>query len=365
MPEKHTILCVDDEQDIVDALFRMFRKSYNVLTATSGSEAIEIIKANKISLIISDQKMPKMTGVEVLSRSIEFQPDCMRILLTGYTDIESVIDAINTGAVYKYITKPWDPVGLDNTVTKAIEKLEMKNELKAKNNELKLVNEELKSLDKSKTQFMYLINHELKTPLTVITSYTDILAESKLDDEQKLFVDKIKKSNNDLQDIINDVLKLIQAETQKLKLNSSNFLILPVLSSTVDRYKEIYSKKGIDLKITCEPGLNTNSDPAVFTDIIGRLIDNCYKFAPGNSTVQISVFQNDQKCDFKFSNQGENLSPEKIQMILKPFTLDEHMMNHSQGLGIGLSLARAQLNCLSSNLNISSENENFCAEFSL
>lgn len=89
---KHLILCVDDESDNVDALERLFRKRYEVLKATSGAEALQLLKTQSPSLIISDQRMPGMTGVEFLARSMKTHPETMRILLTGYTDIESVIE---------------------------------------------------------------------------------------------------------------------------------------------------------------------------------------------------------------------------------------------------------------------------------
>ena len=116
MKKNHTILCVDDEVDNVEALERLFRKKYNVLKATSGKEALTLIKDQPVSLIISDQRMPQMTGVQFLEKSLKTHPDTMRILLTGYTDIDSVIAAINSGQVYRYINKPWDPIDLGKTV---------------------------------------------------------------------------------------------------------------------------------------------------------------------------------------------------------------------------------------------------------
>src|ERR1700748_2470560 len=98
---KHTILCVDDEVDNVDALERLFRKRYNILKATSGAQGLELLKEHQPSLIISDQRMPNMTGVDFLAKSMRLYPDTMRILLTGYTDIDSVIDSINSGQVYR------------------------------------------------------------------------------------------------------------------------------------------------------------------------------------------------------------------------------------------------------------------------
>ena len=117
---KHTIMCVDDEIDNVEALERIFRKKYTVLKATSADEGLKLLKINKVSLIIADQRMPIKTGVEFLKESIALYPDAVRILLTGYTDVDSIIAAINSGEVYRYITKPWDPADLALTIDKAI-----------------------------------------------------------------------------------------------------------------------------------------------------------------------------------------------------------------------------------------------------
>ena len=106
---KHSILCIDDESYNLEALKRLFRKNYHVITALSGPKALEELGKQKIALIISDQKMPEMTGVEFFIKAKKIQPDAIRILLTGYTNLESVIDAINQGQIYRYITKPWEP----------------------------------------------------------------------------------------------------------------------------------------------------------------------------------------------------------------------------------------------------------------
>ncbi|MCM2281913.1 MAG: response regulator, partial [Bdellovibrionaceae bacterium] len=175
---KHTILCVDDESDNVDALERLFRRQYRVLKATSGREALDLLARNQVTVIISDQRMPNMSGVEFLAESIQSHPMAIRILLTGYTDIESVIAAINSGQVYRYVTKPWDPVDLSNAVEKAVERYEIGEELREKNAALQNALEELQTLDEAKSNFMILINHELKTPLTAILSFGDLLAET-------------------------------------------------------------------------------------------------------------------------------------------------------------------------------------------
>ncbi|NVM23208.1 MAG: response regulator [Desulfobacterales bacterium] len=121
MPDepRRTILCVDDEQDVVDSLYDTLMDVYDVKTATSGEDALKIFNEEDISLVITDQRMPEMEGTELLARINETKPICKKILLTGYADINSAIDAINKGSVDRYFSKPWE----DEELIKAVEAL--------------------------------------------------------------------------------------------------------------------------------------------------------------------------------------------------------------------------------------------------
>ena len=132
-----TLLFVDDEPDIVDSLRRSFRKVYTALTATSGNEALELLKTRNVDLIISDQRMPGMTGDELLAKAKVMQPDAIRILLTGYSDLESMIKCVNEANIYKYLTKPWEPEVLRLTVDRALEHLDVSRKLKLAAEQLK------------------------------------------------------------------------------------------------------------------------------------------------------------------------------------------------------------------------------------
>jgi CheY-like chemotaxis protein len=119
---KAKMLVVDDEPDNLDLLYRTFRRDYQVLKAESGTRALELLREEgEVAVIISDQRMPEMKGTEFLSRTVPDFPNTVRIILTGFTDIEDLVDAINSGQVYKYITKPWDPNELKNVVHRAAE----------------------------------------------------------------------------------------------------------------------------------------------------------------------------------------------------------------------------------------------------
>jgi CheY-like chemotaxis protein len=118
--QKPKILVVDDEPDNLDLLYRTFRRGFQVLRANSGVEALEILsQEGEVAVIISDQRMPEMKGTEFLSKTVPQFPNTVRIILTGFTDVEDLVDAINSGQVYKYITKPWDPDELQSVVSHA------------------------------------------------------------------------------------------------------------------------------------------------------------------------------------------------------------------------------------------------------
>jgi CheY-like chemotaxis protein len=111
------LLVVDDEQDNLDLLYRTFRREFTVFRANGGANALEILsKEGEMAVIISDQRMPEMKGTEFLSRTVSEFPDTMRVVLTGYTDITDLIDAINSGQVHRYITKPWEPEQLKKVI---------------------------------------------------------------------------------------------------------------------------------------------------------------------------------------------------------------------------------------------------------
>ena len=117
----YKILVVDDESANVRILERLFRRSYTVISATSGAEALELLTLHDVALIISDQRMPGMTGIEFLKRAAEMRQQTVRIILTGYTDAATLVEAINSGVIYKFVTKPWVNEDLQQTVERGLQ----------------------------------------------------------------------------------------------------------------------------------------------------------------------------------------------------------------------------------------------------
>jgi response regulator RpfG family c-di-GMP phosphodiesterase len=147
---KITVLYVDDEENNLFSFKATFRVKYNILTAISGDEALKILEAKQIHIIISDQRMPEMTGVEFLEIVLGKFPDPMRILLTGYADMAAVVDAVNKGKIFHYLTKPWNEEELDLTINRAYEKYLEKVQLKEMNEKLAGSNDQLEFMLRQK-----------------------------------------------------------------------------------------------------------------------------------------------------------------------------------------------------------------------
>lgn len=151
--EKQPILYVDDEESNLRIFKTAFKRFYKIHTALSGAEGLEILGENPdINLIITDQKMPKMTGIEFLEKAVEDHPDPIRMILTGFSDVEAIIKAINSGRVYRYITKPWSKDELKITLDKALETYRLKMENKELIVTLKKANESLEQKVKERTR---------------------------------------------------------------------------------------------------------------------------------------------------------------------------------------------------------------------
>jgi two-component system sensor histidine kinase/response regulator len=363
---KHSILCVDDEVDNVDALERLFRRKYKVLKTTSALEALELLRNNKVTVIISDQRMPQLTGVELLAESVKIHPSAIRILLTGYTDIDSVVAAINAGQIYRYVTKPWDPVDLSNAIDKAVERYEIGEELVEKNRALQDALEQLQTLDQAKSQFMILVNHELKTPLTSMLSFADLLSETKLDTDQKKMLSRIKSAANRLQEMINDSLEYVSAETRQMKID-----VRPAAAKAVfqlDSIPEAVQKLVADRRVTLKFKIENDKiecDEKIMRNVFRRLTHNAAKFAEENSEIEITGQAVGDRYELSIANIGNPIDEKQIAQLLKPFTLNENVLNHSVGTGLGLSVCQAMLKLHGSQLRFVSKNRDIKVSFDL
>jgi two-component system, NtrC family, response regulator HupR/HoxA len=191
---KLKILIADDEMANLQKLKRTFAGTYTVLEASSGKEALKILEKETVAAIITDQKMPSMSGVELLVRSLELSPDSVRIILTGYTEVDDLMDAINQGQVHRYITKPWEPNSLREAVRNELESWELRRENDRLSRELEKIND---ALSRENTQLREVVEDLRKEP-------SGILYQSKPMENLIKMLDKVVSTDSNV---------LVQGET--------------------------------------------------------------------------------------------------------------------------------------------------------
>jgi response regulator RpfG family c-di-GMP phosphodiesterase len=219
-PVKPRILCVDDEPNILSSLRRLFRgKGYEVLVANSGQEGLTLLETEPIDLIISDMRMPVMDGAAFLEKVRARWPDTLRLLLTGYADIQSIIDAINRGEIYRYITKPWDDHDIVLVVKQALERKELEQEKKRLEELTLRQNDELKELNNSLEQKVLLRTKELKSAHDLLFGANEKLRNSFIT-SIKVFSNVIEMRSGKLVGHSRQVADLARKIAQKLNLSS-------------------------------------------------------------------------------------------------------------------------------------------------
>lgn len=172
----HTILCVDDEQNIINSLRRLLRKeNYRIFSATNGRDGLAILAENNVQLVICDQRMAEMNGVEFLEKVYELYPDTIRITLTGYTEVDTIRESINRGAIHKFFLKPWNDDSLKLEVKKALERydlMEQNRQLQKRifqqNEELKTMNDTLENKVRDRTRQLEIRNQALELSRVIL-----------------------------------------------------------------------------------------------------------------------------------------------------------------------------------------------------
>ncbi len=218
---RHKLLVVDDEVDVLESLRHQFHRKYDVLTSCSGPEAIEILKTHDVDLILTDQRMPGMSGDVFLQRARALKPDAIRMLFTGYADIQGVIRAVNEGQIFRYILKPWDSFELEAIIRQGADQYDLLAErrlllaeLQSANEELVRANDELARAGQIKTAFIEVASHEFNTPITLVLGLTELLRlsnPSRPDQEQEI-LRQITASGRQLSRLVTNILTLLRAE---------------------------------------------------------------------------------------------------------------------------------------------------------
>ncbi|MBK9749177.1 MAG: hybrid sensor histidine kinase/response regulator [Chloroflexi bacterium] len=376
LPERGQLLIIDDEEEILKALYRQFRREYDVYTAPSAEQGYQLMTENPIQVIISDQRMPGMNGAEFFGKIKNEYPDAIRLLLTGYADIQAVISAINDGNIFRYIAKPWDPVELDTIVREAFERYhlivqnrKLLEELQESNTrleqrvaertaELEEMNGRLLTLNQQKDSFLGMAAHDLRTPLTVLQGFTDLLTHpSARPEDFKEFIVIIRETIQQMLVLLDDLLDITAIEAGKLTLRPETVAIAPFIERICKLSYRIGEQKGIQLVTDVAPDLPPITfDPRRIEQVLNNLLSNAFKFSHGGTTVTVQVRTRPDAVEFAVIDQGQGIRANEIDMVFGEFQRVSTKPTGDEGsTGLGLSICRRIVDLHNGHIAVESE----------
>lgn len=383
---KYRILYVDDEEINLRVFKNTFEDEFEVYTAISGAEGIKIFQEHNIDLIITDQRMPEMSGIEFLKRIIDMNPEPNRILLTGFSDIDALSSAVNEGKIYQYINKPWDEAELKPVIYQALESYYIKREnqkltialkekaealgteiaeknklvdqLKQTLDELKIAKEKAEESDRLKTAFLNNLSHEIRTPLNGIIGFTNLLYEMNPTAEDKLnFVTIINRSGQQLLAIIDDILSIATIEAGQAELKMQELNIPECLEEMKNEYQGLIDEKDVSIHFNAniEPEQSFGLlDESKFRRILRNLLDNAVKFTDKGS-IDINCEVRNDIISFTIKDTGIGIAEENHKKIFDRFMQINGGRNRVyQGNGLGLTIAKAYVELMGGKISVES-----------
>lgn len=350
------VLVVDDEPDVLRSVYDLLRIDYEVVTCQRASEALDHLKAiTDVAVILSDQRMPGMTGIELLQQARLIRPETTRLLFTAYADIHTVIDAINHRHVFRYITKPWGAEELESVIRQAVERHDMiieKNQLLA---ELQTANAKLAEANRLKGIFLEVASHELNTPVTVVLGLTDLWKLSLTNDAtrpERQWVERINAAARRLAKTVQRMFKLVENREFGQTLNLETVELEPLVREAIEELTPYLEARKQRVEVEIEPQFGSiDADSSKIMDILINLLANAIKFTPDSGTIRVqaqSLEGNPEWVRVVIKDEGVGVHPSEQQYLFEPFFTGFDTLHHSsgdyqfgkRGIGLGLCLVK-------------------------
>ncbi|MGV3756128.1 MAG: response regulator [Verrucomicrobiota bacterium] len=342
--KKYAVLYVDDEEKSLKYFSRAFADEFRILTATNAAEGLQIFEANRdqIAVLMTDQRMPGEKGVQLLEKARQISPRAIRILATAYSDLDAAIDAVNTGAIYKYVTKPWDIPQLETTLKRGIEFFIVQHERDQLMREKLSVLHNMMITDRVVSLGVMAagLSHHLRNPLVAVRTFLD-LAPAKLQ-EEKTSMDELRNPNfwRDFYDHVRVQVERISAQLDNLGLLSANSgAVQPVnLGELVAEAVSALGPVLADRKITVTNSVPANL-PAMTTErpqlvrMLQLLLQETIAQLGAGGHITLSAEMHDNGLKLVVEDDGPGLPAEALRRVFDPFFARS---GHPEDFGINL-----------------------------
>ncbi len=349
------VLYLDDEKNNLRSFKAAFRRDYQVFTASNTEDAFSILKTNKPHVIFSDQRMPVTTGVEFFNAVRQVFPDPVRILITGFTDVNDIIDAINKGHVYRYITKPWSEAEIKVAIENAYDLYHTRLELKEKISDLEKTNNEL-------NRFVYSVSHDLRSPIASVLGLVKV-AKLEVEDQTagELF-EKVDDSVHKLDVLVNNIIDYYKNSKANDEIGKVD------IENLIEDVRDHLHSGEVDNVFKLNSKLEQNSP--FFGDffrlriVLSHLIANAIKFKKPDqeqAVIDLSFTIDEEKAMIEVRDHGVGILQDHIEQIFKMFFRgkDDHA-----GSGLGLYIVKEALAKMGGKIDVDSS-PNQGAKFSI
>ncbi len=365
MDRSHTILVIDDEPDVVRSVRDLLRLDYNVVTTTNPAEAMDRLDHGGIHVAMTDQRMPGMTGVQLLTEICNQYPQIIRLLFTGYADLKAVIDAVNQGQIYRYITKPWDADELQLIIREACSQYDLLAERKRLVEDLERTNVELKQSDELKAAFIRVAGHEFRTPVALLSGFSRLaLQANDVSESLRQHLLQIEGAADRLRRLMNQILTMLSSERFDGVCERKPHDLQSVLNQALDDIRPFAErrKQVVQMRIAGELG-SVDIDADKIRDCVNQLLLNSVKFSPDGAAIQLKAWRDESSAFIEVEDQGCGISQEDRSKIFQPFFTGFDVSRHisgeyefnARGLGLGLSIVKTFTELHGGKLTLKSE----------
>ena len=340
---KPHILVVDDELGPRESLKMILNPYYNVHVAERGTQAVDFLNKFPVDLVTLDLKMPGFTGINVLEKIKQYDPDIEAIIITGYGSLDTAIEGLRLGA-FDYISKPFDVNHILALVRRGIERRGAKARLR-----------------QVKSDFLSNVSHELRTPLSVVVGFVYLLLNQvigKLSEEQQKVLETVYRNSEELLELIDNVLWMTSLSSGDASPILDRFDAREIVDETVKRYERSIREKSLTLTIDIpDDGASIISDRSKIERIFQNIFNNAVKFtSAGEIRVKARVSADRGVLDLEVSDTGIGIDKSKMESIFEPFQQVDNSIHRSfSGLGLGLTVARRMAELIGGAVQVKSE----------
>jgi two-component system, sensor histidine kinase and response regulator len=388
---KYSILYVDDEEANLNVFKAAYKWDYRIFTAVSAAQGLAIMEANPIDLVISDQRMPDMDGVDFLKLITPKYPNTVKILLTGYSEPEVIITAINECGIYRYMTKPWDDTEMRLSLQKALEtyslklrneqlikalqeaKAELEQRVEERTAEVRRQNEEIAQQKeeitanyellveamREKNGIIGVVAHDLQAPLRRIGGLVELIKLTDSSEERVTYFGLLQKETSQGIRLVQNILYAEKLEELHEELVVEPVDLAQITKAVVQKYETLAAKKNITILVEQANGAIWASASADYLSrVLDNLVSNAVKFSPENRMSQISVRLGKEadKAKIQVQDQGPGFSEDDKKKMFKRFQkLSAQPTGGESSTGLGLSIIKTLVDKMNGDVMVESE----------